>query len=246
MSILILKPKKASMVWLEPGGVHAAGRPRPDQDPRDPAQLAAILSGLPPGPAHWVVDDAWIPSLLLRDIVELPKGAEARDAYFRWRYAQNMGTEVPQFVQPLALGTAADNLWLLAGMAQDLRDAWLQAAAAAGRPIHRLIPRWLWLYNRLAPTLEGPGMLLSLCPLPDGTYSGTLAVWGLGLILLRQWAEPVAMDTWQQERVLPTLAYLQREGRLPLALQVWGAQTWPEAGLPVSIMTRSIPAEEAC
>ena len=243
MSILSFKPKEATLVWLEPGTVHAAGRPSPCEDPRDPGQLAAILGGLPPGPVHFVVDDAWIPSLLVRDLVEVPKGAQAREAFFRWRYARHLGTEVPQFVQALALD---DQVWLLAGMAQDLRDAWLQAAAAAGRPIHRLIPRWLWLYNRLAPTLEGPGMLLSLCPLPDGTYSGTLAVWGLGLILLRQWAEPVAMDTWQQERVLPTLAYLQREGRLPLALQVWGAQTWPEAGLPVSIMSRSIPAEEAC
>ena len=246
MRILRLNPKSASMVWLEPGGVHAGGRPCPGRDPLDPAQLAAILDGLPPGAAHWVVDDAWIPSMLLRDLVELPKGAEARDAFFRWRYGQNLGTEVPQFVQPLALGAPADQLWLLAGMPQDLRDRWLQLAAAAGRPIRSLVPRWLWLYNRLAPTLEGPGLLLSLCPLPDGTYTGTLAVWGLGLSVLRQWTEPASGEVWQRERVLPTLAYLHREGRVPLALHIWGADAWPEAPLPVSLLPRSIPAEEAC
>jgi len=151
--------KHASMVWLEPRRVHAGGQSQPFSGEPSGEGLLRALASLPLGPTHWVVDDAWMPSLLLRDIVEVPSGAEPREAFFRWRYGQDLMLEAPQFVQALAL---EDNAWLLAGVPQALRDAWIQAAAAAGRPMRRLQPRWLWLYNRLAPTRELPGMLLSL------------------------------------------------------------------------------------
>jgi hypothetical protein len=243
MSILSLKPKQASVVWVEPHRLHAGGKPRPVQDVPLATLLAETLATLPPGPTRWVVDDAWIPALLMRDIVEVPSGAEAREAFFRWRYSQSLGTETPQFVQAQSLG---ENAWLLAGMAQERRDAWLQLAAASGHPIRSLIPRWLWLYNRLAPSRTVPGLLLSLCPMGDGTFSGTLAAWGRELILVRQWDEPAAPDTWNQERVLPTLAYLQRDARSPQELHLWGSVSWPESPLPVRIIQPEIPSQETC
>ena len=237
MSILKLKPKDASMVWLEPHRVHAGGG---DHAPGD---LARSLASTPEGPAHWVVDDAWMPCLLLRDLVEVPPRGEPREAFFRWRYRQSLGLEAAAFVQALALG---DNAWLLAGVAEDQRDGWLQTAAAARRPIRSLVPRWLWLYNRLAPSREHPGLLLSLCPQGPGTYTGTLAAWGRQLILLRQWAEPASPEAWQEERVLPTLAYLHRDGRNPQELQVWGVQGWPQGPLAPTFIQTELPDREPC
>jgi len=201
-----------------------------------------MLGNLPAGPTQWVVDDAWVPSLLLRDIVELPAAAEARDNFFRWRYGQDLVTDSPQFVQALAL---PDNAWLLAGMPQELRETWVQLATAAGRPMRGLQPRWLWLYNRLAPSREVPGLLLSLAPRGDGLYAGTLAAWGRGLTLLRQWPDPAPPEAWNQERVLPTIAYLQRDARSPQEIHVWGAAHWPACGVPVKLLQPEIPAWEA-
>jgi len=229
------------MVWLEPGRVHAGGQFHPCADLPQGDELARILGVLPAGPTRWVVDDLWIPTLLLRDIVEIPPGTEAREAFFRWRYSQDLLLEGPQFVQALAL---EENAWLLAGMPQALRDGWVQAAAAAGRPMHSLVPRWLWLFNRLAPTREVPGLLLSLAARDGDLFTGTLAAWGRGLALLRQWNEPAPAAAWNQERVLPTIAYLQRDARSPQDLHVWGPAHWPDCGLPIRIIQPEIPAQE--
>jgi hypothetical protein len=230
------------MVWLEPNRVHAGGQYHLLSGGAADPMLTRVLGGLPMGPTQWVVDDAWIPTLLLRDIAELPAGTEPREAFFRWRYSQDLLLEGPQFVQALALEA---NAWLLAGMPQQLRDEWIALAAAVGRPIRSLLPRWLWLYNRLAPTRELPGILLSLAPQDDGKYTGTLAAWGHNLTLLRQWAEPADAEVWCQERVLPTIAYLQREARSPQEIQVWGAAQWPDCGVPVRILQPEIPAQES-
>jgi len=242
MKIAGQRLKHASMVWLEPDRVHAGGQLHPLAGLLAGDDLARVLSSLPPGPAHWVVDDALIPSLLLRDIVEVPQGGEAREAFFRWRYTQDLVLEGPQYVQALALG---ENAWLLAGMNQQLREDWIQLAASLGRPIRQLLPRWLWIYNRLAPSRDLPGMLLSLSPRGAGTFSGTLAAWGRTLTLLRQWSEPASLEAWNQERVLPTVAYLQRDTRSPQDLHVWGADHWPECGMAVRVIKPEIPAQEA-
>jgi hypothetical protein len=239
--ILNMKPRQASMVWLEPGRVHAGGAvlPFPGGDPGP--VLARGLAGLPPGPSCWVVDDDWIPCLLVRDLAELPAGTEAREAYFQWRFSQILGAEPARFVQALPLG---GSLWLLAGVAQELRETWIHAAAAGGHPIRSLVPRWLWLYNRLAPSFQAPGLLLSLRPDGSGGYSGTLAAWGGQLGVLRQWTDPASPELWNQDRMLPTLAYLQREGHPAREVHLWGAQAWPELPLPIRILPVEIPAQE--
>jgi hypothetical protein len=174
--------------------------------------------------------------------VEVPAATEPREAFFRWRYGQDLMLDAPQFVQALAL---EDGTWLLTGVPQAVRDTWIQMATAAGRPMRRLLPRWLWLYNRLAPGQEMPGLLLSLSLQDGGRYTGTLAAWGHNLTLLRQWTEPADAETWCQERVLPTIAYLQREARTPQALHIWGAAQWPDCGLPQRLLQPEIPAQEA-
>ncbi len=232
---------QASMVWLEPHRVHAGGQARALSGALTVDTLVMALGDLPPGPARWVVDDAWIPSVLLRDIVEIPAGTEAREAFFRWRFAQSLALEAPQAVQAASLG---DNAWLLTGVAEATRGDWVQASLTLGRPIRSLQPRWLWLYNRLAPSREAPGMLLSLCPAGDGAYTGTLAAWGRHLALLRQWHDPAPPEAWAQERVLPSIAYLHRESRPPQELLVWGAPAWPGCGIPCRILPQEIPARE--
>ena len=239
---LKLKSTTASVVWVEPHQIQAGGKALPLDGLPPRERLDSLLGELPQRPTAWIVDDLWAPSLLQRDIVTLPAGAEGREAFFRWKFSQSLALEAPHSVQSLELGEGA---WLLVGIQEALREEWLQAGSRLARPMHSLLPRWLYLYNRLAPSRERPGMFLSLCPHGDGGYTGTLAAWGRTLTLLRQWAEPASPETWQRERVLPTATYLQRESRPPQELWVWGADHWPETELPLQIILPEIPAQEA-
>ena len=242
MTLLHFRPKQGSVVWVEPHRVRTAGQERPAEGLPSEDLLAQALTALPAGPTVWIMDDQWAPAVLLRDIVEVPVPGEGRDAFFRWRYSQSLALEGTHSVQALSL---TGDAWLLAGMPQELRDAWLQLALRLGRPIASLVPRWLWLYNRLAPTREVPGMLLSLCPHPDGGFTGTLAAWGRSLALLRQWNDPVDAEGWMRERVMPTSAYLQRDSRSPQELWIWGTSSWPEDTIHQHMIQPEIPALEA-
>jgi hypothetical protein len=241
VSLLQLRPKQASMVWLDAHHVHAGGMTRPIHGLSEDNRLGPILAELPAGPTKWVVDDLWAPSVLLKDVVELPNGLEARENYFKWRFSQALALEEPQSVQALALG---EGTWLLAGLPLERREAWIQMALRLGRPIHALVPRWLWIYNRLASVQEVPGLLVSLCPDGEGGYTGTLAAWGRTLVLLRQWADPAPPEVWMSERILPSAAFLQREGRTPQQLWVWGAPSWPDGPMATHLLQPEIPAQE--
>jgi hypothetical protein len=242
MTGLRLRATPASVLWLEPQRVVAGTQQRPLDGVPGEDRLAPILSGLPQGPTAWIVDDLWAPSVLARDVVALPSGSEAREAYFKWKLTQSLALEQPHAVQSLDLG---DGTWLLTGIREDLRESWLQTALRLGRPMHSLLPRWIYLYNRLAPSREMPGMLLSLCAHSGGEFTGTLAAWGRTLTLVRQWSEPADPETWVRDRVAPTAAYLQRDSRPPQELWVWGAREWPDSGLPLHILQPEIPAQEA-
>ncbi len=242
MSFLPLKLKQAPLIWLEPHNIYAGGQGKTLGTAADVETLGQALAVLPEGPTHWVVDDLLAPAFLMRDVVELPPNAEGRDSFFRWRFSQDLGLEAPHSVQSLDLGGGT---WLLAGVDEELRESWLQMALRLKRPIHSMTPRWLWIYNRLAPTRSVPGILLSLCHDKNGLFTGTLAAWGRTLILLRQWAEPASPEAWMQERVTPTVAYLQRDARSPQELWVWGTNQWPDCALEHHIIPMEIPAQEA-
>jgi hypothetical protein len=179
------------------------------------------------------VDDLWTPSILLRDLAEVPRGAEAQEAFFRWRFNQVLALEDPHFVQALEV---EPNVWLAAGIPEAFRESLLQTGTRLERSLHALTPRWLHLYNYLAPSLAMPGMLLSLSPAGANRYAGTLVAWGRTLCLLRQWWEPLDPAGWAEERIAPSAAFLQRESRTPQQLTIWGAPSWPESTLPVRIL----------
>ena len=242
MSGFRFKASPASLVWLEPHRITAGGKTWPLDGLPPEDTVARVLQELPQGPTSWVVDDLWAPSMLLRDVVALPTGTEAQDAFFRWKFASSLALEAPHSVQALNLGEGS---WLLAGIREDIREAWLLTALRLGRPVHSLLPRWLHLYNRLAPSQDLPGMLLSLCPHPEGGFTGTLAAWGRTLTLLRQWAEPADPETWVQERISPTAAYMHRESRPPQELWIWGASSWPESEIPHRLIQPEIQTQEA-
>ncbi len=242
MSGLSFKAPPAPVIWLEPHRLLGGGKSLALEGLPGEERLGPLLSSLPQGPTAWIVDDLWAPSILVRDVVTLPTGAEARESFFKWKFTQSLALEAPHAVQSLNLG---EGTWLLTGIREDLRDRWLQTALRLGRPVHSLLPRWLYLYNRLAPSRELPGMVLSLCPHPEGGFTGTLAAWGRTLTLLRQWNEPATREIWQQERIAPTTAYLQRDSRPPQELWVWGVDQWPDAGLPLHLIQPEIPVQEA-
>ena len=246
MSALALGRRAASLLVLEPGHLQAGSTARVlDHEFPTDDDIAQLLTSLPMGPTAWVVDDAWAPSLLLRDLADLPEGSEAREAFFRWRFTQQLSLEGPHVVQALEV---ASGQWLLAGLPEAKRDAWLAMAQNLGRPMVSLLPRWLWLYNRLAPSLDGPGLLLSLSPSgsPSGDprYTGTLVAWGTSLHLVRQWTEPMALETWRRDCIAPTLAFLHRESRTPQELLVWGCDAFLEPSIPVRILSRELPVAE--
>lgn len=231
-----------ALLWMESHRLIADHHRRPLQGPPTEDQLAQALTALPEGASAWIVDDLWAPALLARDIAELPSGGEARDAFFRWRFQQAFGAETPWAVQSVRL---EDGPWLLSGLSEPLRDAWTALATRLNRPIVSLQPRWLWLFNRLAPALDMPGMLLSLSPSGDGRYAGTMAAWGRGLCLLRQWEEPLSPAAWTEERIAPSAAFLQRESRSPQMIHIWGAPgEWPYLGIPVQRLDDSLLLEQ--
>lgn len=223
----------ASLLWLEAHRVIAAAHRRPLSGEPTEEQLGLALAALPLGPTRWVVEDLWTPSVLLRDLTELPKGAEAQEAFFRWRFMQSLALEAPHFVQAMEI---EGGTWLASGIREELRESLLQLGLRLDRSLHSLTPRWLHLYNLLAPSLDLPGILLSLSPVGSGMYAGTLVAWGRTLCLLRQWSEPLAPEAWIQERLAPSAAFLQRESRTPQQLYIWGAPAWPEGNLPVQLL----------
>lgn len=232
-------------LWLEGHRLRAGEPPevrweRPLTAPPSEDQLAQALTALDPGPTAWILDDLWAPCLLVRDVAELPEGTEAREAFWRWKFQQAMALETPHAVQSLQV---EPGLWLAAGIREDWREAWMTLAQRLERPLHSLQPRWLHLYNRLAPRVEHPGLLLCLTPAGQGRWSGTLAAWGRTLTLLRTWSEPADAPAWQEERLAPTIAYLQREGRSPQSLHVYGAPVWVSPDLPVVLLDEMAPQE---
>lgn len=231
-----------SLLWLESHRICAGAHHRTLSGFPNDDQLAQALTALPPGPTRWVVDDLWSPSTLLRDLAELPRGAEAQEAFFQWRFNQAMALDEPHFVQALEVESGT---WLAAGMREEVRNSLLLLGARLDRTLYSLTPRWLHLFNLLAPTQDLPGMLLSLSPTGDGRYSGTLAAWGRTLCLLRHWPEPLDAAGWVEERIVPSAAFLHRESRTPQHLFVWGAPGWPDMGLPVHTLDDAFVFGEA-
>lgn len=229
----LLATPVTSLLWLEAHRIIAGSHRRALSAPPTEDQLAQALTSLPLGPTRWVVEDLWTPSVLLRDLTELPRGAEAQEAFFRWRFMQALALEAPHFVQALEVESG---VWLASGIREDLRETLLQAGLRLDRTIHALTPRWLYLYNLLAPSLELPGILLSLSPAEGGRYAGTLVAWGRTLCLVRQWFEPLDAEGWMEERIAPSAAFLQRESRTPQQLYIWGASAWPDSSLPVTFL----------
>ncbi len=237
-----MQAPETSLLWLEAHRLAAGTHRRPLAGLPTEDQLAQALAALPLGPTRWVIDDLWAPSVLLRDQAELPRGAEAQEAFFRWRFSQSLALEEPHFVQAIEVEPGT---WLASGIREDLRDSLLQLGLRLDRNLHAITPRWLHLYNLLAPTLDLPGMLLSLSPAGGNRYAGSLVAWGRTLCLLRQWSEPLDPQGWNEERIAPSAAFLQRESRTPQALHVWGAPSWPDADIPTRILDDRFAMAEA-
>ena len=242
MRLLSIKASQGNVVWIEPNRLVIGGKIRvidgfPTED-----QLALALTSIPAGPTKWILDDLIAPSVIVKDIVEVPKGTEARESFFRWKYGQSLAIEGAHAVQGLSLGEQG---WLLAGMPLNLQEAWINLAAKLGRPVHAMIPRWLWLYNRAAPTREKAGLLLSLCQTDRDKFTGSIATWGRTLSLIRQWPDAANINAWTSDRIGPTVAFLQRDGRTPTEFLVWGPDDWPNGSIPHKVFQSIIPSHEA-
>ena len=242
MNLFSFKATQGNIVWIEPNKIVVNGRERTADEIPSEGQLTAALNSIPPGPTKWILDDALTPSALVKDIMEVPRGSEARDAFFRWKFGQVLAVDGQYSVQGVPLG---EHGWLLAGMPLDLQDAWTNLAAKLGRHVHAMVPRWLWLYNRVAATREMPGMLLSLCHSGNGEYTGSIVSWWKTLTLVRQWSDAAPAGSWISDRIEPTIAFLQRDGKTPMELLVWGPDDWPKCPLPHKVFQPAIASQEA-
>ena len=242
MKFFSFAPSQGNVVWIEPNRLVAGGKVVVTGDIATEDQLAIALNSLPAGPTKWILDDLIAPSIIVKDIIEVPNGAEAKEAFFRWKYCQVLSLEGVHAVQGISLG---EHGWLLSGMPLAIQESWLALATRLGRPAHAVIPRWLWLYNRAAPTREKPGMLLSLCQTNPGNYTGSIATWGRLLTLVRQWPDEAPVGAWITDRIEPTVAFLQRDGKTPMEILVWGPEDWPDGSLPHQVFQSIIPSQEA-
>jgi len=242
MKLFSIGNNSGSIVWVEPNRIVAGGRARAADGHATEDQMAQALSALPPGPTKWILDDLIAPSVIAKDIAEVPKGGEAREAFFRWKYGQLLAVEGTYSVQGHPLGEQG---WLLSGMPLHLYDSWIDLAARLGRPAHLMVPRWLWLFNRVASTREAPGMLLSLRKTENGGFNGSIATWGRALSLVRQWQDAANISTWMYDRIEPTAAFLQRDGAAPAEMLVWGSDSWPNGSIPHKVFQSAIPSQEA-
>jgi len=242
MRLFPIKASLGNIVWIEPNMIAIGGKVRITEGLPTEDQLALAMNSIPAGPTKWILDDIIAPSVIVKDIAEVPKGAEARESFFKWKYAQSLAVEGAYSVQGLSLGEQG---WLLAGMPLALQETWINLAAKLGKPIHVMIPRWLWLYNRAASTREIPGVLLSLCQLENNKYTGSIATWGRNLSLVRQWSDAANINVWMSERIEPTIAYLQRDSKTPMELLVWGPDDWPGGPIPHKVFESIIPSQEA-
>jgi hypothetical protein len=242
MKLVSFKATLGRVVWIEPNRLIAGGKVVITNGLPTEDQLARGLNGIPAGPTKWILDDTIAPSMVVKDILDVPKGAEAREAFFKWKYAQALGVDGNYAVQGLSLGEQG---WLLAGIPLDIQEAWINLAAKMGRPLHAMIPRWLWLYNRASSTREKPGMLVSLFKTDGDKYTGSIATWARALSLLRQWPDAADVKTWLSDRIEPTVAFLQRDGQAPTEILVWGPSDWPSGNIPHKVFQSEIPNQEA-
>jgi hypothetical protein len=242
MKMFSFKAKSGNVVWIETNRLVVGGRARTTDGIATEGLLTQALSLLPPGPTKWVLDDLIAPSVIVKDIAEVPRGGEAREAFFKWKYGQVLAVTGAYSVQGYSLGEQG---WLLSGMPLELCESWIDLAARLNRPIHLMIPRWLWLFNRAAPTREAPGMLLSLCQTDGGKFSGSIATWGKMLSLVRQWQDSANISAWMYDRIEPTVAFLQRDGVVPTEMLVWGPDVWSNGPIPHKVFQPMIPSQEA-
>jgi hypothetical protein len=236
-----LRLKHASTVWLEINRIYAGGQCYYFTENSMLEVITKALHALPAAPTYWIIDDLIMPALLLYNVTELPQDAVTRDEFLNWRYHQYLCLDLPHFVQSINI---EQDTWLLVGLRQELMDTWLKLAESINRPIYSMMPRWVWLYNRLAPTRESPGLLLSIASSDGKSFTGSLIAWKKNLVLLRQWHDPISIDKWNDERIIPTIAYLQRELCSPAELNIWGSANWPDCGIPIKIIQPEIPTKE--
>ena len=232
--------KHASMVWLEPRRVHAGGQFHPFPAPRPRTSWPGSWQGLPPGPTRWVVDDAWVPTLLLRDIVELPAGAEAREAFFK--LALHPGPAPGR--APVRPGPRPGRERLAPGGHAPGPPGELGPGRRRRGPAHA--PPRAPLALALQPAGAHPGGARACCcpcaPPGDGAYTGTLAAWG---------REPPPAAPVDRARPPPRPG--TRSGCCPPSPTSSGTPArprnswcgapphWPDCGMPVRILQPGDP-----
>jgi len=185
--------------------------------------MKRALLGIPPSPCKVILDDFIVPSYLIEPIEDLPSDPASQSAFFHWRYQQLSAVTSDFKVVAYPLGIKG---WILNGISTDLLEKLEDTLRSLGFRVTSMVPKWSHLMNHLFLTgREVPSCLICLSPTEQGRYRGTLIAWSDSLNLFRQWSEETDLDTWNQDRIYPTLAYLERTWSQKSELYIYGTTT---------------------
>ncbi len=184
--------------------------------------IESALSGLSPHPCDVILDDFMVPSFFIESESNLPLDPMSREAFFDWRYRHlsSKTGELKTVACPID-----DKGWILNGIEMDLLENLEEGFYSSGFHVKSIVPKWSYILNSLLlKSGNMPSCLVCLSPTLGGRYRGTLVAWKDSVSLFRQWAEDVNLETWNEERIYPTLAYLERTWLHKPDLYTFGTQ----------------------
>ncbi|MFZ9361644.1 MAG: hypothetical protein ACO25G_03755 [Holophagaceae bacterium] len=225
----ILDQKQSGAILIEPSRILINQISYPSSLSQIGECIEKALLDIPPHPCRVILDDFIVPSYLIESIEDLPSDSESQSAFFLWRYQQlsAVNSEFKVIAHPLN-----GKGWILSGMPFSLVETIEETLQSLGFQASSIVPKWCYLANHLfVTTKEEPSCLISLSASEHGRYRGTVIAWNDSLNLFRQWSEEANLQTWSQERIYPTLAYLERTWSRKPKLYIYGSSTpWAISG----------------
>ena len=211
----ILDQKQSGAILIEPSRILINQISYPSSLSQIGECIEKALLDIPPHPCRVILDDFIVPSYVIESIEDLPSDSSAVNSEFK------------VIAHPLN-----GKGWILSGMPFSLVETIEETLQSLGFQASSIVPKWCYLANHLfVTTKEEPSCLISLSASEHGRYRGTVIAWNDSLNLFRQWSEEANLQTWSQERIYPTLAYLERTWSRKPKLYIYGSSTpWAISG----------------
>ena len=216
---------KFETILIEPSKVTVKGVDYPSSLANIGEVIKKALLNISPVPCRVIIDDFIAPSYLIEPVNDLPTDTESRLAFFNWRYEQ-LSTSKDR--KKVVANTLNEKGWILTGMSTKLIEDIDECLTTLGFSVLSISPRWSSIANQLfASCEEVPSCLVCLSPTRQDCYRGSLLGWHDSINLFRQWSEDSNLQALTQERIYPTLAFLERIwGQKPKLYTYGSPESW--------------------